>query len=63
MPLNFTVNSWLLPALFLQVTGDPVILGLENIENVLERGTKVALVYGDRDYRCNCKSTRPHDTW
>jgi hypothetical protein len=43
------------PMLFLQATGDPMTLGLRNIENVLERGNKVALMYGDRDYRCNCR--------
>jgi hypothetical protein len=34
-----------------------MILGLNNLEKVLEKGTKVALIYGDRDYRCNCKVT------
>jgi hypothetical protein len=24
---------------------------------LLDRGVKVALMYGDRDYQCNCEST------
>lgn len=56
MPLNFTMSSGVVLILFLQATGDPMILSLRNIENVLERGSKVALIYGDRDYRCNCRS-------
>lgn len=55
VPLNFTMSSGLVPMLFLQATGDPMILSLRNIESVLERGNKVALIYGDRDYRCNCR--------
>ena len=26
---------------------------------LLDTGIKVALIYGDRDYQCNCKSTTP----
>lgn len=56
VPLNFTANSLLVSGLFVQATGDPMILGLDSLEKVLGKGTKVALIYGDRDYRCNCES-------
>lgn len=37
-------------------TGDFVLgKNLEILGNLLDQGVKVALVYGDRDYQCNCK--------
>lgn len=37
-------------------TGDFVFGGfLEDIESLLDDGIKVALINGDRDFRCNCK--------
>lgn len=44
----------LLPAF--QATGDFVLgnnLGV--LGELLDQGVKVALMYGDRDYQCNCK--------
>ncbi len=38
-------------------TGDFVLgKNLVALGNLLDQGVKVALVYGDRDYQCNCKS-------
>ena len=32
--------------------------GLAILGQMLDRGVKIALMYGDRDYQCNCTSTR-----
>jgi carboxypeptidase D len=32
---------------------------LGDIASLLDKGVKVALFYGDRDYSCNCKSVQP----
>jgi len=53
VPVNFTISSNLLVNLFFGVTGDPVRRTLSDLEYLLQHGHKVALVYGDRDYRCN----------
>ena len=34
-------------------TGDSFLRGICDLEYVLGAGIKVAMVYGDRDYRCN----------
>jgi carboxypeptidase D len=37
-------------------TGDFVLgKNLAALGNLLDQGIKVALVYGDRDYQCNCE--------
>lgn len=42
-------------------TGDFVFSGfLEDIESFLDAGIKVALIHGDRDFRCNCKFSVPY---
>ena len=53
VPLNWTGQS--LPvALGFNATGDFVLgNGLNRLHNLLHRGVKVSLVYGDRDYQCN----------
>lgn len=49
--VNFTENSYVSQAL-LQVSGDPSRrAGLKDISYLLSRGIRVALIYGDRDYR------------
>ncbi|KAF2029598.1 alpha/beta-hydrolase [Setomelanomma holmii] len=53
VPLNWTGQS--IPiALGFDRTGD-FVLGktLEKLGSLLDRGVKIALVYGDRDYQCN----------
>ncbi|KAK0777444.1 hypothetical protein LTR59_013859 [Friedmanniomyces endolithicus] len=53
VPVNYTEDSNLVANIFLALTGDPsVVRGLEKLEYLLSSGVKVALVYGDRDYRC-----------
>lgn len=48
--VNFTENSYLIQNLF---RGDIVRrAGLKDIDYLLSRGIKVALINGDRDYRC-----------
>ena len=53
MPLNWTGQS--LPvALGFNATGDFILGdGLNRLRNLLHKGVKVSLVYGDRDYQCN----------
>jgi hypothetical protein len=36
------------------LTGDAMIQDMSLLEKVLDRDIGVALVYGDRDYQCNC---------
>lgn len=56
VPVNFTLNSNAVVNNFFGVTGDPVIVTKRELETVLDAGVGVAMVYGDLDYRCNCKS-------
>jgi hypothetical protein len=57
VPLNFTVGSANIVNTYFGVTGDPFKVTIDTINQVAEGGVKIALVYGDRDYRCNCKSS------
>ncbi|KAF2871419.1 carboxypeptidase S1, partial [Massariosphaeria phaeospora] len=53
VPLNFTGQSVPVASGF-NLTGDFVRgNGLSNLGTLLNKGVKVALVYGDRDYQCN----------
>lgn len=53
VPLNFTGNSVPVSTGFF-LTGDFIRThGIADLRSLLARGTKVALVYGDRDYQCN----------
>lgn len=55
VPLNYTGYSDVAYKAFIQ-TGDLVRGGrLADIGNLLDRGVKVAMIYGDRDHSCNCK--------
>lgn len=58
MPLNFTASSDVIVAAFFGVTGDPMLRSISTLEKVMAGGVNVALVYGDRDYRCNCESQK-----
>ena len=53
VPLNWTGQS--LPvAVGFNATGDFILgNGLKKLGSLLERGVKISLVYGDRDYQCN----------
>ncbi|KAL6354101.1 hypothetical protein LRP88_12435 [Fusarium phalaenopsidis] len=52
VPLNFTTDWGLIAKVFLGETGDPMIGSFTTLEKVINRGVNVAIVYGDRDYRC-----------
>ena len=54
VPVNFTLSSDVTVNAFFGVTGDPLRVSIEPLNRVAESGIKVALVFGDRDYRCNC---------
>jgi Serine carboxypeptidase len=56
VPLNFTSSSLIVRANFLYRSGDLFRLDTRHLQAVLASGVKVAMVYGDRDYQCNCKS-------
>ncbi|KAF4462693.1 serine-type carboxypeptidase Z precursor [Fusarium albosuccineum] len=53
VPLNYTSSSNAIVAVFLTVTGDPMVGDISTLESVLSRGVNVAVASGDRDYRCN----------
>jgi hypothetical protein len=52
-PLNFTDISYIGEVLYEDI-GDALRVGIENLNYILEKGYKVAMLFGDRDYRCNC---------
>lgn len=53
-PVNFTASADVVITNFNFVTGDAIrTSGLKSIEYLLEQGVKVAMMYGDRDFRCN----------
>lgn len=52
--VNFTSNDYSYQAAMFSLTGDEVIQDKAPLENILKNGVSVALVYGDRDYQCNC---------
>lgn len=54
VPVNFTANSATVVSLFIGATGDFFrAAGLKKVNYLLQSGVKVAMVYGDRDFRCN----------
>ncbi|KAJ4171484.1 hypothetical protein NW754_013252 [Fusarium falciforme] len=53
VPLNYTRGNNEIEAAFLGRTGDMVRYGLEYIGHLLENGVNVAMINGDRDFRCN----------
>jgi hypothetical protein len=57
VPVNYTVSSNVVVQNFFGVTGDPMRRSKATLEHLLSTGVNVALLYGDRDYRCNCKAT------
>lgn len=53
VPVNFTLSAnQLITAFFLQ-TGDATRRSIAPLNSVAQSGVKIALVFGDRDYRCN----------
>lgn len=53
VPLNWTASSLQVATRLIMATGDPARHDLSYLGRVLDAGVNVALVYGDRDYRCN----------
>lgn len=53
--VNFTSTDYSYPAAVFGLTGAAMIQDKSLLENVLDNGVSVALVYGDRDYECNCE--------
>jgi carboxypeptidase C (cathepsin A) len=54
VPINFTANSPTVAKAFAK-TGDNAKGGfVEDLAHLLDSGVKVTLVYGDRDFTCNC---------
>ncbi|TPX14617.1 uncharacterized protein E0L32_005309 [Thyridium curvatum] len=51
--VNFTSTDYSYPAAVFGLTGAAMIQDKSLLENVLDNGFSVALVYGDRDYECN----------
>jgi carboxypeptidase C (cathepsin A) len=55
VPLNFSANSPVVAHAF-SMSGDNVKGGsLEAIGSILDSGISVTLIYGDRDFACNCE--------
>lgn len=55
VPVNFTLSANSVVNNFFAATGDPLIVTKRALESLLDAGVGVAMVYGDLDYRCNCK--------
>lgn len=56
VPLNWTTSPSTTVQSFFFGVGDPMRRSLHSLEKILAGGVNVALVYGDRDYRCPCMS-------
>lgn len=57
VPVNFTFAPAAPVQNFFAVTGDPFRYNAKtDLEYLVSTGVSLALVYGDRDYRCNCES-------
>lgn len=56
VPLNFTDESSVVAEVYEEVVGDAVRNDIADLEYVLQQGYQVAMIHGDRDYRCNCRS-------
>lgn len=59
VPVNFTMSNTAITNAFFVGTGDPMRVDISFLERVLESDVNVAMVYGDRDYRCNCEFRNP----
>ncbi|VUC25523.1 unnamed protein product [Clonostachys rosea] len=53
VPLNYTRGSKAVEEAFLLATGDPLRYDFSHLTRLLNGGVNIAMVYGDRDYRCN----------
>lgn len=55
VPLNFTATSPVADQVYTSVVGDAIRTNITHLEYVLQQDLKIAMVFGDRDYRCNCR--------
>jgi carboxypeptidase C (cathepsin A) len=55
VPVNFSISGPTIVPEYFGVTGDPFHVSIDTINYVAQSGIKVAMIFGDRDYRCNCK--------
>lgn len=55
VPLNYTREAPWMEDNFLVNAGDLGRYNTSFLSNALEGGANVALLYGDLDYRCNCR--------
>lgn len=53
---NFTRHQNAIEKTMLFATGDPARYDASHITNLIDNDVNFAMVYGDRDYRCNCES-------
>lgn len=53
VPVNYTWDSSSVERVHLQLTGDVVRQDIRHLNKILSAGKNVALIYGDRDYKCN----------
>ncbi|UPX19027.1 Carboxypeptidase D [Ascochyta rabiei] len=53
VPLNFSISSNVITQTYLGVTGDLVRVSIDKMNRVANSDIKIALIFGDRDYRCN----------
>lgn len=58
VPVNWTGVSTIVSDNYFGLSGDILrTAGLKDLEYLLSQNVKVALVFGDRDYRCPCEYT------
>lgn len=53
-PVNFSIGAITLATDYFTITGDATLVTVDTMNYIAQSGIKVALIYGDRDYRCNC---------
>ena len=53
--VNFTSDDHIYEESMFYQTGDPMRTDISHVNRILQKGLNVALVFGDRDYECNCK--------
>ena len=56
VPVNFTEDASIVTEQYALGVGDAIRNDIGNLEYVLQQGYQVAMIHGDRDYRCNCMS-------
>jgi len=52
VPINMTEENYVVQTVY-GLIGDAIRGNISNLEFILDKGYQVAMVHGDRDYRCN----------